>query len=58
MKGGILDDWFSGISIKRTPLGNVRFIDIPYKNEYLAKIHQEWVFEVNGFHRIKKGDAE
>ena len=54
----------SGIPIKRAPLGNenecplygdVPFIGIPYKNEYLAKINQEWVFEVNEFHRVKKG---
>ena len=31
---------------------------IPYKNEYLVKINQEWVFEVNGFHRAKKGHVE
>ena len=55
---------YSGIPIKRAPLGNenecplygdVPFIGIPYKNEYLAKINQEWVFEVNEFHRVKKG---
>ena len=38
--------------------GDVRFIEIPYKNEYLAKINQEWVFEVNGFHKVKKGHVE
>ena len=31
---------------------------IPYKNEYLVKIKQEWVFEVNGFHRAKKEHVE
>ena len=36
----------------------VRFIEIPYKNEYFAKINQEWVFEVNGFHWVKKGHVE
>ena len=52
---------YSGISIKRTPLGperSVRFIEIPYKNEYLAKINQKWVFEVNGFHMVKKALVE
>ena len=34
---------------------DVRFIEIPYKNKYLAKINQEWVFQVNGFHRVKEG---
>ena len=44
---------------KKCPLyGDVRFIEIPYKNEYLAKINQEWVFEVNGFHKVKKGHVE
>ena len=38
--------------------GDVRFIEIPYKNKYLAKINQEWVFEVNWFHRVKKGHVE
>ena len=41
---------------KKCPLyRDVRFIEIPYKNKYLAKINQEWVFEVKGFHRVKKG---
>ena len=44
---------------KKCPLyGDVHFIAIPYKNKYLAKINQEWVFEVNGFHRVKKGHVE
>ena len=38
--------------------GDVRIVEIPYKNEYLAKINQEWVFEVNGFHKVKKGHVE
>ena len=28
------------------------------KNEYLAKINEEWIFEVKGFHRVKKGLVE
>ena len=45
--------------LKKCPFyGHVCFIQIPYKNEYLAKINQEWVFEVKGFHRVKKGHVE
>ena len=52
-KADIIGTW------KKCPLyGDVFFIEIPYKNEYLVKINQEWVFEVNGFHRIKKGHVE
>ena len=40
------------------PEKRVHFMKIPYKNEYLVKINQEWVFEVNGFHRVKKGHVE
>ena len=55
----LAEDFYSGISIKRTPLGPEKsFIEIPYKNDYLAKKNQEWVFEVNGFHRVKKGHIE
>ena len=44
---------------KKCPLyGDVRFIEIPYKSKYLAEINQEWIFEVNGFHRVKKGQVE
>ena len=55
------------VRIKQTPLGpekkcplygDIRFIEIPYKTEYLAKINQEWVIEVNGFHSVKKGHVE
>ena len=62
-----IKDEYSGISIRQTPLGpekkcplygDVRFIEIPYKTEYLAKINQEWVVEVNGFHSVKKGHVE
>ena len=52
---------YSGVYIKRTPLGpekSVCFIESPYKKEYLAKINQEWVFEVNRFQRVKKGYIE
>ena len=53
--------------IKQTPLGpekkcplyeDIRFIEIPCKTEYLTKINQEWVVEVNGFHSVKKGHVE
>ena len=55
----LAEDFYSGIFIKRTPLGPEKsFIEIPYKNDYLAKKNQEWVFEVNGFHRVKKGHVE
>ena len=59
--------FYSGISLKLTPLwpekkcplyGDVLLIEVPYKNEYLAKINQEMVFEVNAFHRVKKGHVE
>ena len=44
---------------KKCPLyGDVLLTEIPYKNEYLAKINQEMVFEVNAFHRVKKGHVE
>ena len=43
---------------KRLLYGDVRFIEIPYKNGYLAKINLEWVFEINGFHRVKEGHVE
>ena len=44
---------------RKCPLyGDVRFIEIPYKNEYLATKNEELVFEVNEFHRIKKGHVE
>ena len=44
---------------KKCPLyGDVHFIEIPCKNEYLEKINQEWVFEVNGFRRVKSGHIE
>ena len=55
----LAEDFYSGISIKRTPLRPEKsFIEIPYKNDYLAKKNQEWIFEVNGFHRVKKGHVE
>ena len=38
--------------------GDVRVIEIPYKNEYLPKINQDYVFKVNGLHRLKKEDVE
>ena len=44
---------------KKCPLyEDVRFIEIPCENEYLAKINQEWAFQVNGFHMVKKGHVE
>ena len=33
-------------------------LEIPYKNEYLPKINQEWVFEVSRLHWVKKGHVE
>ena len=44
---------------KKCPLyGDVCFIEIPYQNEYLVKINQECVFEVNWFHKVKKGHVD
>ena len=44
---------------EKCPLyGDVRIIEVPHKNQYLAKINQEWVFKVNVFHRVKKGHIE
>ena len=44
---------------KKCPFyGDICFLEIPCKNEYLAKINQERIFEVNRFYRIKKGHVE
>ena len=53
LKSGYLWAW-KKCALWRSPLCR----DSTQKRIYLSKINQEWVFEVNRFHMVKKGHAE